>query len=77
VVDFKSWRTENNVDFIVVDLAGSEIYQNTHHLFLDSQAMYLLVYDHRKYTAQTHHEQIGKSYDVVLMLGTINYRWVM
>lgn len=60
MVDFKAWKTENNVDLLVFDLGGDSVYKNTHQLFLDHQAMYLMVYDHRKYTVQSHHQAIGQ-----------------
>ena len=68
MVDFQTWKTENKVDFLILDLGGSEVYMNTHHLFLDQQAMYLLVYDHRTYTPQRHHESIGCWMDLLHML---------
>ena len=59
MVDYLPWKTDNDVCFIVYDLGGDEIYKVTHPMFLDPKALYLIVYDHRKYTPQQHYEAIG------------------
>ncbi len=59
MVDFLSWKTENNVDFLVCDMGGNDIYKITHPLFLDPNSLYIIVYDHRKYTPQNHRKAIG------------------
>ena len=68
MVDYQTWKTENKVDFLILDLGGSEVYMDTHHLFLDPQAFYLLVYDHRKYTSQHHQAAIGDWLNLLYML---------
>ena len=59
MAEYTTWRTDNDVSFMVLDLGGHSVYKITHPMFLDPTSMYLLVYDHRRYTAQSHYEQLG------------------
>ena len=62
---YTSWRTDNDVSFMVIDTGGNKVYQMTHPLFLSSKALYVIVYDHRKYTAQKHYSAIGYWLDLL------------
>ena len=60
-----AWKTQNGVEFLVYDFGGDDIYKITNSLFLDSGALVLLVYDHRKYTVQNHYKSIGYWLDLL------------
>ena len=49
LIDFRAWTTENKVDFLICDTSGEDVYAHTLHLFLDPNALYVIVYDHRSY----------------------------
>ena len=59
MISFSSWKTDNGVDFLINDFGGADVYKNTHHLFLDRKGIYMLVYDHTRYTPERHNEAIG------------------
>ena len=67
VVDFFAWKTDNFVDFLIHDMGGDEVYKTTAPLFIDPKALYLLIYDHRKYTAEKHYDAIGSWLDMLYM----------
>ena len=65
MLEYTIWRTENNVQFLVHDFGGADNYKPLHHMFLDPKGLYLIVYDHRKYTAQNHYKAIGYWLDLL------------
>ena len=61
----KPWKTENNVEFMLNDFGGSEIYHVTTPLFLDSQALILLVFNGASFTKKRYHKALGQWIDVL------------
>ena len=66
LINFLAWTTDNDVSFLINDIGGDEAYSITYPLFLDPKALYVLVYDHRKYTPSGHHKALGSWLDLLL-----------
>ena len=64
-IDYTIWRTENDVDFMVHDIGGNVAYHMLFPMIMDSKALYLVVYDHRKYTPQSYTQAIGQWLDII------------
>jgi Leucine-rich repeat (LRR) protein/GTPase SAR1 family protein len=61
------WKTNNNVEFIMLELGGDTNYRIIHPLFLDEKAMYIIVYDHRSYRSANFQRSIGQWIDLLQM----------
>ncbi|XP_052802805.1 malignant fibrous histiocytoma-amplified sequence 1 homolog isoform X2 [Mya arenaria] len=53
-------KTENNVDFMLNDFGGDKAYTMIYPMFVDSNAMVVLVYNHGTYSTNTHYTALGK-----------------
>lgn len=67
LINFLAWITDNEVSFLINDVGGDEAYSITYPMFLDPKALYVLVYDHRKYTPSNHHTALGYWLDLLYM----------
>jgi Leucine-rich repeat (LRR) protein/GTPase SAR1 family protein len=59
------WKTENMVEFVINDFGGDDAYRISYPLFLDANALVLLVYDHSEYSKETHQTSIGQWLDLL------------
>ncbi|XP_048727873.1 malignant fibrous histiocytoma-amplified sequence 1 homolog isoform X3 [Ostrea edulis] len=59
------WKTENMVEFVINDFGGDDAYRISYPLFLDANALVLLVYDHSEYSKKTHQTSIGEWLDLL------------
>lgn len=59
------WKTENMVEFVINDFGGDDAYRISYPLFLDANALVLLVYDHSQYSKETHQISIGQWLDLL------------
>lgn len=59
------WKTENMVEFVINDFGGDDAYRISYPLFLDANALVLLVYDHSQYSKETHQTSIGQWLDLL------------
>ena len=64
-IDQTIWKTENMVEFVINDFGGDDAYRISYPLFLDTNALVLLVYDHSKYSKETHQTSIGQWLDLL------------
>ena len=67
MIDFRAWTTKNKVSFLVCDTSGDDVYSHTLHLFVDPNALYVIVYDHRSYTPKKHDDTIGRWLDFIYL----------
>ena len=67
LIEHTLWRTENDVQFLVIDMGGQPIYHSMQPMFFDDKALYLVVYDHRNYSVKKHHESIGQWLDLIML----------
>ena len=44
------WQSDNGIRFCSMDLGGDDVYRVLHQYFLDKDALFILAYDHRKFT---------------------------
>lgn len=54
------WKTNNNVEFMIHDFGGDNAYTMIYPLFVDTNALVMLVYDHSMYSNESHYSAIGK-----------------
>lgn len=55
-----TWKTENNVEFLIHDFSGDSAYTMIYPMFADPKALVLLVYNHATYSTDTHYNAIGQ-----------------
>ncbi len=67
VIDYTIWTTENDVEFMLMDMGGHDVYQMLHPMFMDKKALFLIVYDHRLYRPENHQDHIGKWIELVYL----------
>lgn len=62
-----TWKTENNVDFVLSDFGGDEAYTILYKMLMDSKALVLLVYDASTFNDKTFHSAIGRWLDMLIV----------
>ena len=65
LIEYTIWRTENDVAFMIHDTGGDKAYHMLYPMIMDAKALYLVVYDHRKYTPQSYMLAIGQWLDLI------------
>ena len=50
VAGITHWQSDNGIRFCSMDLGGDDVYRVLHQYFLDKDALFILAYDHRKFT---------------------------
>lgn len=52
IAAIQQWQSENAIKFCSFDMGGSDVYKIIHQYFLEKSALYLIVYDHAKFSSQ-------------------------
>ncbi|KAI8519740.1 hypothetical protein Bbelb_029970 [Branchiostoma belcheri] len=67
VLEQHTWPAEGGLEIQINDFGGHEMYHLTSPCFFTPNVPYLLIFDIKKYTRQTHHKDIGCWIDIVRM----------